>query len=154
LSAEAIDDVSPPPAGPVLLEDADRRDGDRWLFNLIDRVDADDPLLLTARLPPRLWPASLPDLRSRLNALDVVEIGPPDDGVLEGILRKLFRDRHIRPDGDLLAYLLRRMERSAPAAADLVDRLDQAADAAGRSVNRALARDVLETGDSSGDLFP
>ncbi len=142
------------PPGPVLLEDADRVEGGEALFNLINRAVAGDALLLTARAPPRSWKTTLPDLKSRLNALYTVDMAPPDDDVLEGVLRNLFRDRHIRPDPDLLAYLLRRMERSAPAAAELVDRLDLAADAARRSINRALAREILELGERTGDLFP
>lgn len=146
-------DLARLPNGPLLLEDADRGVADELLFHLINRAGADGGLLLTARTPPRDWPATLPDLRSRLNALLAVDIGSPDDAVLEGLLRNLFRERHIRPDPDLLPYLLRRMERTAPAARALVDRLDEAAYAAGRGVTRALARELLEAGEASGDLF-
>ena len=92
--------------GAILLEDVDRAGvADDALFHLINRADAGGSLLMTARTPPRLWPAQLPDLRSRLNALFAVEIFPPDDAVLEGLLLRFFRDRHIRPDPDLLSYL-------------------------------------------------
>lgn len=141
-----------PPAGPVLFEDVDRRVNDKILFHLLNRSGV-STVLLTARTPPRLWPASLPDLRSRLNALLPIEIAPPDDAVLRGVLRKFFRDRNIRPDDDVLSFLVRRIERSIPAALDVVRRLDEAADAAGRGVTRALAREVLGTGDESLDLF-
>jgi chromosomal replication initiation ATPase DnaA len=141
------------PVGPVLLEDVDRGVADDALFHLINRADAGGSLLLTARTAPRLWPASLPDLRSRLNALFAVEIGPPDDTVLEGLLLRFFRDRHIRPDPDLLSYLLRRMERSAAAAQALVIRLDEAADSSGRPITRALAREILGADDRADDLF-
>ena len=73
----------------------------------------------------------------------MAELAEPDDAVLAGLLAKFFRERNIRPAEDVTPYLLRRMERSAPAARDLVERLDAAADAAGRPVTRALAREVL-----------
>jgi chromosomal replication initiation ATPase DnaA len=142
------------PVGPILVEDADRSGvSDDVLFHLINRADAGGSLLLTARTAPRLWTARLPDLRSRLNALFTAQIGAPDDAVLEGLLLRFFRDRHVRPDPELLSYLLRRMERSATAAQALVARLDEAADALGRPVTRALAREILEADDPADDVF-
>jgi chromosomal replication initiation ATPase DnaA len=157
VARDAILDLARAPGGPILLEDVDRGVADDALFHLINRADAGGSLLLTARTAPRLWPARLPDLRSRLNALFAVELEAPDDTVLEGLLLRFFRDRHIRPDPELLSYLLRRMERSATAAQALVTRLDEAADASGRPITRALAREVLGADDLSddrtGDLF-
>ena len=146
-------DLAQAPAGPILLEDVDRGVAEDALFHLINRADAGGSLLLTARTAPRVWPARLPDLRSRLNALFAVEIGAPDDTVLEELLLRFFRDRHIRPDPDLLPYLLRRMERSATAAQALVSRLDEVADASGRAITRALAREILGAEERSADLF-
>jgi chromosomal replication initiation ATPase DnaA len=100
---------------------------------------------LTAPVAPQTWPASLPDLRSRLNALPVAELAPPDDVVLEGLLRNFFRERNIKPTEDLIPYLLRRMERSAVRAREIVERLDEAADAEQRAVSRALAREIFES---------
>ncbi|MDO8295706.1 MAG: chromosomal replication initiator DnaA [Caulobacter sp.] len=134
---------------PVLVEDADQV-GDEALFHLINRAPADGGLLLTARTRPAAWPAALPDLRSRLNALTVAEIGPPDDALLIAVLEALLREKHIRAAPDLYEFLLRRMERSVAAARALVARLDEAAAEQGRPVNRALAREVLE---ETTDLF-
>ena len=135
---------------PVLLEDVDRGTADEALFHLINMAAAGGGLLLTGRTPPTAWPTQLPDLRSRLNALPVALMQEPDDGVLTGVMAKLFRERHIRPADDLLVYLVRRIERSVPAARAVVERLDEAASAEDRPVSRALAREVLE---ESGDLF-
>jgi len=118
------------------------------LFHLINRAQIEGGLLLTARTPPSAWSVALPDLRSQLNALRVVTLGPPDDGLLEGVLRRLFRDRNIRPDPELIAYLVRRIERSVPAAEAIVERLDEAADAFRRGINRGLARQILEALDN------
>jgi chromosomal replication initiation ATPase DnaA len=146
-------DAIPMPTGPILLEDADQGVSNTGLFNLINRDMAGCSLLMTARTAPRQWRTTLPDLRSRLNALLAVDLSAPDDLVLETLLLRFFRDRNIRPDKDVLPYLLRRIERSAPGALDVVARLDEAADAAGRGVTRILAREVLERGGASGDLF-
>ena len=134
---------------PVLVENADSID-DEALFHLINRAPSDGGLLLTGRARPAVWPAALPDLRSRLNALTTAEIGAPDDALLIAVLEALFREKHIRAAPDLYEFLLRRMERSVTAARAIVTRLDEAAAEQGRPVNRALARDVLE---ETADLF-
>ena len=101
---------------------------------------------------PRAWSTDLPDLRSRLNALMVVELQSPDDVVLEAMLDRLFRERNIRPKKAVLEYLVRRIERSAKAAKVVVERLDEVAAAERRNITPQLAREVL--GIDSGDDDP
>ena len=139
---------------PVLFEDADQGASDETLFHLINMAGAaGGGLLLTARLAPSAWTAALPDLRSRLNALPVALLPPPDDAILEGVLSKLFRERNIKPADDLIPYLLRRIERSIPRAQDIVSKLYETADAEQKPVSRALARQILEIDDESHELF-
>jgi chromosomal replication initiation ATPase DnaA len=140
---------------PVLFEDADRAQDDELLFHLINMAGGDGGgLLLTARTLPSTWPASLPDLRSRLNAVTVAELPTPDGVILEGVLRKLFRERNIEPSDDLIGYLLKRIERSGPAALAIVEQLDEAAaEGEQRPVSRALARQFLEIDGETPDLF-
>ena len=147
-------ELGPLQGRPVLFEDADRAQRDELLFHLINMVEqSGGGLLLTGRTPPSGWNAALPDLRSRLNALPVAQIEEPDDEILESVLRKFFRERNIRPTEDVFPYLLRRMERSAPKALEMVIRLDEAADAEGRPVSRALARQILEAEPPTLSLF-
>jgi chromosomal replication initiation ATPase DnaA len=130
---------------PVLLEDADRGASTEGLFHLINLAARDGGgLLLTARTRPATWPTALPDLRSRLNAFPVAEIEPPDDTVLEGVLRRFFRDRNIRPPEEVYPYLLARMGRSIPDAEAIVRRLDEAGEEGFRPVTRVLARQILD----------
>jgi chromosomal replication initiation ATPase DnaA len=138
---------------PVLFEDADRSDREEQLFHLMNMAEHGGSLLITGRTPPSGWPAALPDLRSRLNAVTVAQIDEPDDLILESVLRKFFRERNIRPTEDVFPYLLRRIERSAPKALEMVQRLDEAADAEGRPVSRALARQILEAEPPTLGLF-
>ena len=142
-------DAGPSVGRPVLLEDADQGVSDEALFHLINVAGREGGgLLLTARTRPSSWATALPDLRSRLNALPVVEIAPPDDAVLEGVLQKFFRDRNIRPPQEIYSYLLARMNRSIPDAAEIVRRLDEAGDEGFRPITRMLAREVLEENQS------
>ncbi|HEX4180141.1 MAG TPA: chromosomal replication initiator DnaA [Caulobacteraceae bacterium] len=136
---------------PILVEDAHFGAPDEALFHLINMAgDPGGGLLMTAQAAPRTWPANLPDLRSRLNALPVAELPPPDDAVLEGLLRNFFRERSITPSDDLIPYLLKRIERSALSAREIVERLDEAAYADQKPVTRALARHFFE---NEGETF-
>jgi len=146
-------DLAPLQGRPILIEDAHQGVADETLFHLINMAgDEGAGLLLTAPMAPQAWSASLPDLRSRLNAVPVAELPPPDDMVLEGLLKNFFRERNITPADDLIPYLLRRIERSAVSARDIVDRLDEAAVADHRAVSRALARQIFEIEDETLDI--
>jgi chromosomal replication initiation ATPase DnaA len=131
--------------GPVLIEDADRAGFcDRTLFHIINNVrQHGHTLLITSRLWPMSWPVELPDLRSRLKAATVVEIGEPDDELLSQVIVKLFADRQLFVEEKLVAYIVARMERSLEAAQTLVERLDRLALARGSRITRTLAQEVL-----------
>lgn len=131
----------------VLLDRAVDAD-DETLFHLINLAQAPGgAMLMLSRPAPSAWHATLPDLRSRLNAVFSVPMEAPDDLVLAAMLEARFAERGIRPPKDVIPYLVRRIDRSAEAAATIVERLD----ALHRPVTRALAREALD--DRSGDLF-
>ncbi|ANK91040.1 MULTISPECIES: DnaA regulatory inactivator HdaA [Rhizobium] len=138
-------------AGPVLFEDADRLGfDDNALFHVINSVRENaTSLLITSRLWPISWPVLLPDLRSRLKAATVVEIGEPDEALLSQVIVKLFADRQLYIDDKLVLYIVNRMERSLNAAQMIVERLDRLALSRGTKITRALAAEVLnELGNS------
>jgi len=139
---------------PALVEDVDRGVDPEPLFHLLNQAAREDHgLLLTARTRPAAWPAALPDLRSRLNALWVAEIDEPDDDVLQAVLKTLFSERSIRPHDDVYPYLLKRMERSVAGARKIVELLDETEHADIRPVSRVLARQILEGDNQNLDLF-
>lgn len=136
--------------GPVLIDDADAMPIDETgLFHLINAVRASGThLLMTASVRPASWPITLPDLASRLKAAAIVEIGAPDDMLLEGVLTKLFADRQVDVEPSVVQYVVKRMERSLEAAGALVAELDRLALARKSRITRALAADVV--GDRQG----
>jgi chromosomal replication initiation ATPase DnaA len=157
-NAVALDRTAPDIAAaagrPVLLEDVDQGADEEALFHLINLAALKGSgLLVTARTLPGAWPAKLPDLRSRLNALPVAQIAAPDDEVLQGVLKKFFRERNIRPHDDVYPYLLKRMERSIAGARAIVERLDETDHPEIRPVSRVLARQILEGDSENLDLF-
>ena len=131
---------------PVLLDRAMDAD-DETLFHLINLAQSPGgAMLMLSRPAPSAWHATLPDLRSRLNAVISIPMEAPDDLVLAAMLEARFAERGIRPPKDVIPYLVRRIDRSAEAAATIVERLD----ALHRPVTRALAREALDG--ESGDL--
>jgi len=112
------------------------------LYNMV--VERRGQLMLCAEAPPARWPVKLADLRSRVSAAAVVTIEPPDDGLLETLLAKLFADRQLAVDRGTIIYIVTRMERSFDAARRLVDAIDRAAMAAHRRPSLGLVREVLE----------
>jgi chromosomal replication initiation ATPase DnaA len=143
LSAASIEEdmVDGLETGPLAVEDVDRfaRD-ERALFHLLNLSrERGFDILLTARSLPGAWPVALDDLRSRLRSLPFAEIGAPDDALLRAVLVKLFDDRQLSAPPAVIDYLLRRMERSVDAAADLVARMDKAALAERRRITPRFA---------------
>jgi chromosomal replication initiation ATPase DnaA len=85
----------------------------------------------------------IPDLRSRLNALPIVAILPPDDELLRGVLVKHFSDRQITVDETMISYIMLRMPRSLEAAQSLVDKIDQVAMVEKAEITRPFVGKVM-----------
>ncbi len=114
------------------------------LFHLYNRLaEAGGHLLLTGRTAPSRWEIGLPDLRSRLVAAPAVAIGAPDEALLSAVMAKLFADRQLRVSGDVISFLLLRIDRSFAAVRRVVDRLDAAAMQARAPITVPFARRVL-----------
>jgi chromosomal replication initiation ATPase DnaA len=109
-------------------------------------------VLLTALQPPATWDIRLSDLRSRLLALPVIELGPPDDALLRGVIVKLFGDRQLAVDEAVLSYALLRMPRSLAAAWALVAEIDRRALEEKQEISRSFVARILAEFDSP-ELF-
>jgi chromosomal replication initiation ATPase DnaA len=129
----------------VVLEDCDRQTyPEAELFHLINRVREDGgALLATARLAPTLWGIRTPDLLSRLRLAPLVQIGRPDHALMRAVLAKLFFDRQIRIDEDVIDYAVRHCDESLEALRDFVEAVDQHSLAEGRRITRPLAARAL-----------
>ena len=90
----------------------------------------------------------LPDLRSRLRALPLVTIAPPDEALLKAVLVKHFADRQLAVEPHVISYIALHMEQSMEAAAAIVADIDRRAMASHRKVTRALAAEILGGGPS------
>jgi chromosomal replication initiation ATPase DnaA len=133
----------PAPPASIVVDDADLV-GEEALFHLLNAAaETGQLVLLAAREPPSRWRIALPDLASRLRASLAVEIGPPEDALLEALFARLLDERQLVLAPALRAWLLRRAPRDPGVLRELAARLDRASLALGRRVTRALAAEVL-----------
>lgn len=146
--------------GRAVVEDADalaalcpgrRRETETALFHLWNVMAAEGGwLLVTGRDVPGRWPVETPDLRSRLSALPVARLAPPDDTLLSSVMVKLFADRQIHVRPEVVTYLARRIERSFAAAEAAVATLDRLSLERKKPVTRVMAAEMLDAGAGSG----
>ena len=133
------------PDGPLVVENVATGVAEAPLFALLERGA---PLLLTAQMPPAQWPQAfhltLPDLVSRVRALLAFPLWAPDDALLMGLAVKLFADRQLQVPENVVAHMIRSLERSPEAIRDFVARADAAALAAKRPINSSLINDLLD----------
>jgi chromosomal replication initiation ATPase DnaA len=101
-------------------------------------------ILFTSRVAPGDLKVAFPDLRSRLRALPLVRIDPPDENLLRAVLLKHFGDRQMSVEPQVIDHLATHMERSFAAAQALVAEIDRRSLADKRRVTRTLATDVMQ----------
>ncbi|GAB1716365.1 MAG: regulatory inactivation of DnaA Hda protein [Nitrobacter sp.] len=148
VGAHAVSATAVPAAlatGALVVEDLNPRAFDELaLFHLMNLAREDDAfVLLTARAPPVAIEIGLRDLRSRLRAVPVVTLMPPDDHLLRALVVKLCTDRQMSIDETVVNFIATRIERSFAAVRRIVEQLDAESLRQGRPVTRALAAELL-----------
>ena len=98
------------------------------LFHILNRAQhGGAPLLLLAQKTPAHIAVQLPDLASRLRAIEAIAMRPPDDFLVAGLLRKLFIDRQLRVDPRVIDYMVMRTPRDFASIGRIVEGLDKLA---------------------------
>ncbi|HVY18108.1 MAG TPA: chromosomal replication initiator DnaA [Rhodopila sp.] len=158
LDGRTLADLSGLPDGGCLaLDDADQvRDPELLLHLLNTARDRGLKLLLAARSAPARWPVSLPDLSSRLRAINAVEIDGPDDTLLQMLLVRALAVRQLDVAETARTWLLRHTPRTASGVQEAVRRLDMESLQQHKPITRAFAARVLGTpeADFSDDVSP
>jgi chromosomal replication initiation ATPase DnaA len=130
------------------LETWTSRQASEWnedaLFHTLEAARAVQvPVLITSQEEPEQLGLKRPDTLSRLRAGIRAAISAPDDALFQAIAIKLFTDRQLMVDPAIADYLLQRMERSYANLSKLIALIDERSLAAGRSITKPLAREVL-----------
>ena len=134
--------------GHILLESGDfaigTQAGEAALLHIYNMIrEAGGTLLITMRSAPQALDFALPDLASRLRAAPCAAIQQPDEHLLAAIIVKMFNDRQLHINAEVLNYILPRMERSFAAAHNLVEAVDKRALAEKRAITIPLIRQIM-----------
>jgi chromosomal replication initiation ATPase DnaA len=131
--------------GALVVEDLKSSDVDQHaMFHLLNLAREDQAsVLITARTAPSTLAIELRDLRSRLRAIPVVSLLPPDDQLFRALIVKFCADRQLAVDEAVVSFLANRLERSFAAARQAVELLDTEALRLGRPATRALAAELF-----------
>ncbi len=117
------------------------------LLNSVSQARSSNPnvsLLITSQTRLSLWSVKLPDLFSRLKTIIEIYIEHPDDILLRAVLVKLFSDKQIMIDNNVLNYIISRMERSLNFAIKLVNTCDKEALKKHSKVNKQVVNIALD----------
>jgi chromosomal replication initiation ATPase DnaA len=132
-------------AGPTLVVETADAAPEQPLLHLYNGIaERGGQLLLTSARPPSRWGIVLADLRSRLNALPVAEVAPPDDLLIRAVLVKLFGDQHLTVTAELVDFIGLRIERSFAAAQRVVAAINAESIALRRPITVPLAQRILQ----------
>jgi chromosomal replication initiation ATPase DnaA len=141
LARAEIDEIARLSVSALAIDDADRGENGLGLLAALNLCrDRGAPVLLSGSSEPVGWYATPPDLRSRLAAMPVAHIDPPDDQTLAARLREECALRHLILPEESVSYLARRMEPSWEAVGRVAD---QVARTPGRAEGLRSARAVL-----------
>jgi len=117
---------------------------DEALFHLLNRTTEDASSLLILSPEPVAGLAwRLPDLVSRMRALNLVRLERPDDALLCRLLEKYFADRQLAVSREVVDYMVGRMERSFLAVQTIAAAMDRRALAERRNLTLPLAREIM-----------
>ncbi len=141
LARAEMDEIAQLSVTALAIDDADHPDAALGLLAALNLCrDRGAPVLLSGASEPAGWFTHPPDLKSRLAAMPVAHIEPPDDQTLASRLREECARRHLILPEESVTYLANRMERSWTAAGLVADQIERTP---GRAESLRAARAVL-----------
>ncbi len=120
---------------------------EKGLFHLFNHtLDIGGSLLIVSTQPVARFNWQLPDLASRMRAVNLASINGPDDKLLHALLHKNFAERQLNVPDNVIQYLVLRMERSFAALRNVVACIDRLSLANKSEITLSLARSAMELG--------
>ena len=145
IDARMLDDyfILPDYVEKVVIENVDKVVNEVTLFHIFNCVREQNKfLLMTATKEPQF---KLRDLLTRMNTVPRTMISMPDEDVLSMLLIKLFLDKRLNLQPNVLEYILKRLPRSFTLSQKLVETADRMSLGQGRSITIPFMKEVLDT---------
>ena len=124
-----------------VLEDKSEED----LFHIINFTKENDKkLLMTSCKSISNIEFKLEDLKSRLNATLEAKIMQPDDELMKLVLIKIFNDKQLLINPNVIDFLRSRLERSYKSINDFIEKIDKFSLEKGKKITIALINDLIK----------
>lgn len=124
-----------------VLEDKSEED----LFHIINFTkESDKKLLMTSGKSISNIEFKLEDLKSRLNAILEAKIMQPDDELMKLVLIKIFNDKQLLINPNVIDFLMSRLERSYKSINDFIEKIDKFSLERGKKITIALINDLIK----------
>ena len=124
-----------------VLEDKSEED----LFHIINFTKENDKkLLMTSCKSISNIEFKLEDLKSRLNATLEAKIMQPDDELMKLVLIKIFNDKQLLINPNVIDFLRSRLERSYKSINDFIEKIDKFSLERGKKITIALINDLIK----------
>ena len=131
----------------LILENIDKVKYDKSeqdLFHIINLVkESNKKLLMTSRKSISEIDLSLEDLKSRLNSIIEAKIKEPDDQLMKLILIKIFNDKQLKINPNVIDFLMSRLVRSYESINLFIDKIDKFSLERGKNITIPLINDLL-----------
>lgn len=145
VKADQVAQVAPQ-AAHVAVDDLQllKASADEALFHLYNRLKAEGGTLVVATDAPVKQLGLLPDLSSRLLAMDYAELNLPTEADLHLLLLKWAQDRQLQLNPQVISYLLKKAERSPVVLEGMIGQLDQLSLQRKKAISVPIVREVLQ----------
>ena len=131
----------------LILENIDKVKHDsaeQDLFHIINLVKENNKkLLMTSRKSISEIDLRLEDLKSRLNSILEAKIKEPDDQLMELILIKIFNDKQLKINPNVIDFLMSRLVRSYKSINLFIEKIDNFSLERGKKITIPLINDLL-----------
>ena len=131
----------------LILENIDKVKYDKSeqdLFHIINLVkESNKKLLMTSRKSISEIDLSLEDLKSRLNSILEAKINEPDDQLMELILIKIFNDKQLKINPNVIDFLMSRLVRTYKSINLFIEKIDKFSLEKGKKITIPLINDLL-----------
>jgi len=115
------------------------------LFHIINLAKENNKkLLMTSRKPISEIDLNLEDLKSRLNSILEAKIKEPDDQLMELLLIKIFNDKQLKINPNIIDFLVSRLERSYESINLFIEKIDKFSLEKGKKITIPLINDLLK----------
>lgn len=97
--------------GGVFIKDADKLHDNKTFFAWNKAHEEGRSLMMSAAHEPSRWDILLPDLKSRIASMELLQIGPPDDELIMELIMQKLRLADVAIASKALSYCQKRLRR-------------------------------------------